>query len=271
LLNETGDGEPHVIVTQNGLADGTYLDYLRLQYDDRLVTLTDEDSKHAFQEYMADAQKRFEHDRQFSDEPKQVRPREDIKVIDGRVEVGGQVAVMAINEKLLQMLMEKNPDLSFALQESFPLKGTYADALPLGPLMELRARTGQNDFTAERAAQSLEYWQNAARQVLADPEAVGSPAALKSYSHDTVSAANLLAAHNFIEEAEQGYRLAAQLWPENPESVGNLADLLAQRGRENEARQLLEEFSRQHPGQRKDLERISAAFRVIGSAQPTRP
>ena len=51
------------------------------------------------------------------------------------------------------------------------------DALPLGPLMELRAQDGQNTFTPERAAQSLDYWRNAAQQILSDPEAAGSPAA----------------------------------------------------------------------------------------------
>ncbi|HEX4647147.1 MAG TPA: hypothetical protein VH598_16205, partial [Verrucomicrobiae bacterium] len=247
LLNDTSDGERHVIVTQNALADARYLDFVSELYGDRLTTLTHDDSQRAFQEYTADAQKRFDHDQQFPDEPKQVRPGEGIQVVDGKVQVSGQVSVMEINEKLLGMLMDKNPDLSFGLQESFPFKGTYADALPAGPLMELRAPDSQNAFTAERATQSLDYWRNMAQQVLSDPEAAGSEAALKSYSHDTDATGNLLAAHGFSAEAEAAYRLASQLWPGGPESVGNLADLLARNGRESEARQLLEEFDRQYP------------------------
>ena len=38
------------------------------------------------------------HDQQFPDEPKQIRPGEDITAIDRRLQVAGQVAVMAINE-----------------------------------------------------------------------------------------------------------------------------------------------------------------------------
>ncbi len=95
--------------------------------------------------------------------------------------------------------------------------------------MELGVSSGQSEFTAERAQQSLQYWQNTAQQVLTDPEAADSPTVLKSYSHDTVAAANLLAAHNFPAEAEQAYRLGTQLWPGNPESVGGLADLLARK------------------------------------------
>jgi hypothetical protein len=192
-------------------------------------------------------------------------------MVDGKVQVSGQVAVMSINEKLLQALMAKNPDLAFAVQESSPLRGTYADALPLGPLMELGARDEQNAFTPERAAQSLDYWHGVAQQVLSDPEALGSAYALKSYSHDTVSAANLLAAHNFTAEAEEAYRLAAQLWPGNPESVAGLADLLLRGGREAEARQLVGAFRQQYPDQRNDLERISAAARMIGPAPVARP
>lgn len=270
LLNDTSDGERHVIVTQNGLADGTYLDYLRLQYDDRLQTLNQQDSDRAFAEYVADAQKRFEHDRDFPEEPKQVRPGENIQMVDGKVQVSGQVAVMAINEKLLHTLIQKNPDLSFALQESSSLRGTYSDALPLGPLMELGARDEQNIFTSDRATQYLDHWRQAADRILSDPQAAGSEYALKSYSHDTVSAGNLLASHNFNAEAEQAYRLAMQVWPENVRSAGGLADLLARTGRETEAHNLLEQFSQRHPHQQKELERGSAAWLIIGSPQSRR-
>jgi hypothetical protein len=271
LLNDTSDGEHHIIVTQNALADATYLDYLQLQYHDGFAVLSQEDSQRAFQEYVADAQSRFKHDQDHPDEPKRVRPGEDIRVEDGKTQISGQVAVMAINEKLLQLMMAQNPELSFALQESFPLKSTYADAMPLGPLMELRAQDTQNSFTAERASQTLDYWRNAAQQVLADPDASSSPTALKSYSHDTVSAAHLLAAHNFGAEAEQAYRLASQLWPSNPESTYGLAELLARNGRNDEARQVLDDFTRKNPGEQEALQRARANWQAIGNTETSRP
>ncbi len=271
LLNETSDREPHVLITQNALADGRYVEYMNTLYGDRFATLTEADSQRAFQDYVVDAQRRLEHDMQFPDEPKQLRFGEEVTKVDGKVQVGGQVAVMAINEKLLQALMAKNPDLDFAVQESSPLRGTYADALPLGPLMELEARDGQDGFTPERATQSLDYWRGVAQQVFSDPEAMASTYTLKSYSHDTVSAANLLAAHNFLPEAEAGYRLAVRLWPGNPESIGGLADLLARDGRDAEARQLIASFYKDHPDQRKDLDRVSATARIMGPVTITRP
>ena len=156
LLNDTSGGDRHILIPQNGLAAGDYQDYLRLQYDGQVSNLSDDESQRAFSTYVNDAQKRLEHDEQFPDEPKQIRPGEDVQVVNDKVQVGGQVAVMAINELLLQNLMQKNPDLSFAIEESFPLKGTYGDALPLGPLMQLHAATDQNSFTADLAAQSLD-------------------------------------------------------------------------------------------------------------------
>ncbi len=255
LLTDTGEGERHIVVTQNGLADQSYLEYLRFLYGDSMTTLTKEDSQRAFQEYLADAQERFRHDQQFPEEPKQVRPGEDIQMIDNRVQVSGQVAVMAINERLLQNLMQNNPEMSFALQESFPLRSTYGGAAPLGPIMELGAQDSPSAFTAERAAQSVDYWRAAARQLVADPEASASPETLKSYSKLATGQANLFGDRNYSAEAEQTYRLATVIWPGNVEAVSGLTALLDHSGRSDEARKLAEDFERRYPEMRSDLER----------------
>jgi hypothetical protein len=272
LLNDTSEGERHIIVTQNAFADGSYLEYVTALYGDRINTLMPEDSQKAFQEYLADAQKRFHHDQQFPDEPKQLRPGEDIQVNDNRVQVSGQVAVMAINEILLRSLMEKNPDLSFALQESFPLRGTYGNAAPLGPIMELGVPDVQSTFTAERVAQSLEYWRGMAQQLATDPEASGSPDTLKSYAKLALGQANLLADHQYSAEAEQAYRLSTQIWPGNLESVSGLSELLLRTGRGDEARRLMDDFERRFPGQRSEVEKARARWQFIASAPgPPRP
>jgi hypothetical protein len=261
LINETSEGERHIVLTQNAFADATYVEYLNFLYGDRLAALSQDDSNRAFQEYLSDAQKRLQHDQEFPDEPKQVRPGEQIMNTEGRIQVSGQVAVMSINEKLLQSLMEKNPEATFALQESFPFKSTYADARPLGPIMELRAPDGPNAFTPERAAESLEYWRTAAQKLLSEPAAAESQQTLKTHSHDAVAAANLLAAHSYISEAEQAYRLASQLWPANPEPIASLAELLIDNGRAEEASQLMDQFTRQHPAAREDMAFIRATWR----------
>jgi hypothetical protein len=167
--------------------------------------------------------------------------------------------------------MARNPDLSFAIEESSPLKGTYADARPLGPVMELGRPGGPNNFTPERSTESAGYWRDTAQRISSELNATDAAEVLKAYSHDAVAAANLLSAHNYVAEAEETYRLAAQIWPEDPKSVSGLADLLANNGRGTEARQVLEEFIGQHPNQRKDLERMSATWRLFVSAPAQKP
>jgi hypothetical protein len=254
LLNETSGGEEHIIVTQNALADSGYVEFLSDLYGERLAGLTQDDSQLGFQQYIADVQRRWQHDQDFPDEPKQLRPGEALKVVDGKVQVSGQVAVMGVNEKLLQMLMQKNPDLSFAMQESFSLPGLYGDAVPLGPLMELGKSDADTTLSAERAAQSVDYWRTTAQSILADPAATASDYTLKSYSHNADSTANLLAARHYYSEAEQAYRLSSQLWPGNPDAAGGLATILARTGRADQARQVLDAFASKYPDQRSAIE-----------------
>src|SRR5260370_12281556 len=103
------------MVTQNAFADGRYLDFLSTLYADRMTTLTTEDSQPAFQNYAADAQKRFEHDQQFPAEPKQVRPAEDLQMVDGKARVSGVASVTPTTHKLPHSLIQQHPDLSSAL------------------------------------------------------------------------------------------------------------------------------------------------------------
>jgi tetratricopeptide (TPR) repeat protein len=246
LLNETSDGEHHIILTQNAMADNTYLKYVDFLYGSNFGTLNEGDSQSAFQQYIADAQKRLKHDQEFPDEPKQLRPGEDVQITDSRIQVSGQVAVMGINELLLQDFMNKNPDASFALEESFPLRSLYSNSVPLGPIMELRA---QDTYTSERAGQVLDYWRDMAQQLMSDAEVPEGSAARKTYSKLVSSQANLMAEHNFTADAEQAYRLAAQLEPSSPEAAYGLANLLAQRGRNEEAQRIISDFQRRNPDQ----------------------
>ena len=238
LLTETSDGEHHIVLTQNALADGTYLDYLKFRYSDQLAMLTPDESQSAFQSYLADAQKRLRHDQDFPDEPKQIRPGEDIQVTDGRVQVSGQIAVMSINELLLQNLLQKNPDLTFALQESFPLKSLYAGATTLGPITELHAGDPADALTPERAAQSLDYWRSTAQTLLADADTAS--AARDAYAKLILGQAGLFMDRNLSGEAEQAYQLATSLNPAYPESVFQYVKLLTDQKRFDEARQIVQ-------------------------------
>src|SRR6185436_9244561 len=47
--------DPCFVLTQNALADGLYLKYVRTMYGDKITLPTDDDSQTAFSNYLADA------------------------------------------------------------------------------------------------------------------------------------------------------------------------------------------------------------------------
>jgi hypothetical protein len=131
-----------------------------------------------------------------------------------------------VAENLLNTLMSKNPSLSFALEESFPFKSTYPDAAPLGPIMELRAQDSSDAFTADAAAQALDYWRTTTQQLPIGSDTSQDQAVLRTYSKLVATQAGLLAAHDFNAEAEQAYRLAIEICPDSPEAVFRYVTLL---------------------------------------------
>lgn len=116
------DGDPFFTITQNALADNRYLDYLRVMYGGKIRIPTTNDSQHAFEEYLTDAQQRLAKNK--------LKPGEDVRINAGRVQVSGQVAVMTINGLLAKIIFDANPDREFYLEESFPLDWMYPHLLP---------------------------------------------------------------------------------------------------------------------------------------------
>src|SRR5262249_54917898 len=95
------EGRPFFTVTQNALADGSYVDYLRDIYGTRIHAPTAEELQKAFQEYLEDAAERLKKN--------QIMEGESVEIVDNRVKVSGVTAVMVINEKLVNVMVEKNP------------------------------------------------------------------------------------------------------------------------------------------------------------------
>jgi len=242
MLNETTEGEQHLTLTQNALADTSYTDYLTAVYGVSISVPSQEEEQNAFSQYTQDATQRAQHDEQFPDEPKQLLPGEDVTIVDGRPQVSGQVAVMEINNLLTQTLLQKNPDLSFAMEESFPMSSTYAGSEPLGPIFELRAG---DSITTDQADQAVNYWQSEAQNLQDEGEI--SSSALKSYSHDANSEGNLLANNNFLAEAGQAYQTALEIWPGSIEAITGLTHVLAQQGQFDQAGAALDNFLQQNP------------------------
>src|SRR5438477_443205 len=153
------NGDPFFTLTQNALADGSYLQYLRAMYGGKIYIPTDEDSKQCFNEYMADAQRRLQE--------KKLKPGEDVNEVDSKVQVSGQVAVMAINALLAKIIFEKNSDREFYLEESFPLDWMYPHLLPNGPIMKIN-RQPLSELSEEIVRRDHTYWTRALQPMIGD-------------------------------------------------------------------------------------------------------
>ena len=145
------NGDPFFLVTQNALADSTYLDYVRGMYGDRIYIPTADDVAKCFTNYTADAEKRMK--------IHQLRPGEDIKLdADGRVQVSGTVAVMEINGLLTKIIFDENTNREFYVEESFPIDWMYPRLEPHGLIMKLN-RQPLEKIPDDVVGQDREYWQ----------------------------------------------------------------------------------------------------------------
>src|SRR5262249_55568325 len=122
-----------------------------------IYSATTEDSTACFNEYISDATKRAEHDARFPNEQRQVKPGEDVHFDGGRVQVSGQVAVMAINGLLTKVIFDKNPDHEFYVEESFPLDWMYPYLTPFGIIMKIN-RQPIGEMGEEAIARDHDFW-----------------------------------------------------------------------------------------------------------------
>jgi hypothetical protein len=144
------NADPFFLLTQNALADGTYLAYLRGMYGGKIYTPTDEDSQTCFQDYTEDVARRQQNH--------QLKPGEDVrKDSNGRIQVSGQVAVMEINGLLAKIIFDKNTNHEFYVEESFPLDWMYPYLEPHGLIMKIN-RQPLSEMSDEIVQRDHDYW-----------------------------------------------------------------------------------------------------------------
>jgi beta-lactamase regulating signal transducer with metallopeptidase domain len=287
------NAEPFFTITQNALADGTYLEYLRRMYEDKIYIPTDADSQRCFSDYLNDAQKRLKE--------KKLKPGEDVKVVDNRVQVSGQVAVMSINGLLTRVIFDKNPDHEFYVEESFPLDWMYPYLSPNGLIMKIN-RQALSELSEDIVRKDREYWNRFIEPFIGDWLRYETPVeqiakfGAKTYSrqpdpdqyyHSNTYMANKWAsklrssiaglyawraeqATNEAEktrmrrEADFAFRQAYALCPFSPEAVFRYVNLLVSQKRHSDALLLAETAVKLQPTDQfrnliKELKRLQAA------------
>jgi hypothetical protein len=143
------EGKPFFTLTQNQLADAVYLDYLRVMYGKKIHIPTTNDLQKTFQDYLADAQERSKQH--------QLKPGEEVREVNGRIQVSGTVAVMEVNGLLVKRIFEDNPQREFFVEESYPLEWVYPYLVPHGLIFELQ-RQPLAQVSAQQLAEDQSYW-----------------------------------------------------------------------------------------------------------------
>jgi hypothetical protein len=151
LVKDHPRGNPFFVLTQNALTDSLYLDYLRQMYATNLVTLTAEDSQNGFNGYLEEANKRYEGGK--------LLPGENYTIVDGRPSISGEVAVMAINAKLVRTLFDNNPDREFFIEQSFRqvIGWCHPHLSPHGFVFKIN-RTPWKSLPSDLVSQDREFW-----------------------------------------------------------------------------------------------------------------
>jgi hypothetical protein len=267
LCESQAEGKPFYTLTQNALSDGRYEDYLRAMYGKRIYLPTTNDVDQALEEYKADAGLRYKQG--------QLRPGEDVRVVDGHVQVNGPVAVMGIHALLVKVILEHNPNSRFFLEESYLMDTIYPYLSPHGLIFELhhaplvsltpQVLDADNAFWTRECESLLGKWlkpDTSLSNLCAFAETVYGRKDRSHFTGDDAFVTNEFATQAFSKlrvsiaglygwrllnksktddparlraEADYAFRQAFALCPTNPEAVIRYANFLESEGRIGDA------------------------------------
>lgn len=129
-------------------------------YPDREIYIASaDDSSRCFHEYLADAQRRLHLN--------QLKPGENVQIINDKVQVTGQVAVMAINGLITKVMFDRNPKNEFYVEESFPLDWMFPHLTPFGIIMKIN-REPVPEMTEEIVRRDHEFWRQYSKRLIGD-------------------------------------------------------------------------------------------------------
>lgn len=153
--------EPFCTITQNALTDGLYLEYLRATYGKKISIPTEEDQQTGFNDYLQDAQQRLKDNK--------LKPGEDVKIVNGRVQVSGQIAVMQINARIAKILFDKNPEREFFLDDAgwATLDWMLPHMSPQGFIFKIN-RAPLSELSEEVVQKDRQFWKRCVSEALGD-------------------------------------------------------------------------------------------------------
>lgn len=272
------------IITQNALADSTYMNYIRDHYDysrpnptnpatlakfepwqravfrlgwhmlgrdttyprDPIWIPNDTDLQNAFQEYVGGVQRR-----QAAGQP--LGPDEQVEVVGGAVQVRGVGGVMAINAILTKWIFEHNKDKhTFFVEESYPIQWMYNYLEPYGIIMKINKEPLPSPEQAPEVwgrivTRDRAYWDKLCADFTARAEFPRDTDAQKTFSKLRSAIGGVYSARKMFNEAIHAFTQALQLCPDSPEANFRLAQIYMELGQFDNASNLLSVWQKLDP------------------------
>jgi hypothetical protein len=210
----------------------------------------------------------------FSDEPRQIKPDENVRIINNRVQVSGVMAVMAINGLLAKVIFDKNPGYEFYVEESYPIDWMYPYLIPHEFIFRLSRET-LREIPFETMRADHQFWTRQTDALVGpwlrtntplsdvvdfadrvhvrkdlksfkgDREFLSDAESRKAFARMRAAIAGLYAwradhtketdRQRMAEEADYAFRQAFAIDPASPDAIPRYATRLAEKGRSADA------------------------------------
>ncbi len=194
------------LITQNALADDTYMSVERDLYGDEIWIPSKEDSAESFNIYVSEVQSGKR------------QANADLKIENGRVQVTGALGVMEINGVLTKMMFDhERLRHAFYVEESYVIQWMYPYLTPHGLIMKINPE--RHALNGEIVRNDMEFWDWYQRRLLRDPAFRRDFPAQKSFSKLRAAIAGLYARSGQTSVADQAFREAVLLYPASPEAT----------------------------------------------------
>ncbi len=194
------------LITQNALADDTYMSVERDLYGDEIWIPSKEDSAESFNIYVSEVQSGKR------------QANADLKIENGRVQVTGALGVMEINGVLTKMMFDhERLRHSFYVEESYVIQWMYPYLSPHGLIMKINP--DKDPINESIVRNDMEFWDWYHRRLLRDPAFRRDFPAQKSFSKLRAAIAGLYAHMGYYQTADTAFREAVLLYPASPEAT----------------------------------------------------
>jgi len=261
FLRETSP-KPFHVITQNALADGLYMNYLRKSSDLAVLQPTPEQCNEAFRQFVEDAQ------------AGRHQSGAEVRIKDGRVSVEGIQGVMMINGIIYKWIYDKYKDKhEWYVEESYFLPWMYPYLRPTGVILKLEKEpvaTPQQDakFWQQLISKDFTSWDQLLGEFHTRPEFKHDHIAQRAFSKLRCASAGVYEFRGIVNAAETAYQQAVAICPESPEASFRLANLYMRLNRADDAIKTLRKLSQLDPANAQAREALKQ-FEEIQSSSST--